>query len=201
MFKKLEKIKIGRDERNDLFIKKFNEMGFEITLEELKKVSSGKIIGKPHFARIFLKNGYIKEKAEMFDKYFNQSPFKEMKRFSYTPKDVIETIKEANGIAILAHPQTLKLEEKELREKIKELKEYGLDGMECYHSKQTPKQMELFRKIAEYENLLITKGSDYHGPVVKPETELGTGNNNNIVIDNEEELLEKVQKYLKNMQR
>lgn len=196
--KKLEKIKIGRDNRNNEFIKKFNEMGFEITLEELKEISSGKIIAKPHFARIFIEKGYIKEKVEMFDKYFNVSPFKEIKRFSYTPKEVIEMIKEVNGIAILAHPQTLKLEGQDFVEKIKELKGYGLDGMECYHSKQTPEQMKLFREIAESEGLLITKGSDYHGPIVKPEVELGTGKNDNIVINDEEELFKKVQNYLKN---
>ena len=188
-----------RNIRNKKFVEELNKLGFEITMEELEEVSGGKAIGKPHFAKIFLKKGYIKEGTEMFKKYFNQSPFKEIKRKAYLPKEVIETIKAANGIVILAHPQSLKLEEAELREKIKELKSYGLDGMECYHSKQTPEEMKLFREIAQENNLLITKGSDYHGPITKPNIQLGEGINGNIINDEEDEILEKILKKRKSM--
>ena len=81
----------------------------------------------------------------------------------------------------------MKLENEELKEKIKELKKYGLDGLECYHSKQTKKQMEDFKNIAQEYGLIITKGSDYHGPNTKPGIELGTGKKNNIVLEESEE--------------
>jgi len=59
LIEKLNFIKQARDIRNEKFIEEFNKLGFEITLEELKRVSNGKIIGKPHFAKVFLKKGYI----------------------------------------------------------------------------------------------------------------------------------------------
>ena len=90
---------------------------------------------------------------------------------------------------MLAHPQSLKLEEDELINKIKELKEFGLLGLECYHSNQTSEQMKLFKTIAETQGLLITKGSDDHGPIVKPDISIGTGINNNIVNDYEKEII------------
>lgn len=188
--KKLQKLIEARNVRNKKFVDEFNKIGFDITMEELEEVSGGKAIGKPHFAKVFLNKGYIKENRELFKKYFNKPPFEQIKRKSFLPKEVIEIIKEANGIAILAHPQSLKLNEKELREKVAELKSYGLDGLECYHSKQTPEEMELFKKIAKENNLLISKGSDYHGPITKPNIELGTGINNNIVSKEEDEILE-----------
>lgn len=193
--KKLENIAQARSTRNNIFIEELNKMGFEITLEELRKVSNGKTIGKPHFARIFLSKGYIKTKDEMFDKYLNNPPFSKIKKGVYGPKDIIKMIKEANGIAVLAHPNSLKLADKELKEKIKELKEYGLDGIECYHSKQTKEEIIEYKKIANELNLLITKGSDFHGPTVKPGTELDTGKNNNIVSDEENEMLDKIVSY------
>ena len=182
----LNLLKEARDSRNDKFINILNEMGFEVTLEELKEISNGKIISKPHFAKLFIKKGYIKEKSEMFDKYFNQEPLKNIKKELISAKDAIKLIREANGIPVLAHPQTLKLEKNDLINKIKELKGYGLLGIECYHSNQTNEQMTLFREIAEKEGLLITKGSDYHGPIVKPDISIGTGINNNIVNEYEE---------------
>ena len=168
-------------------------------LEELIKESNGKTIGKPHFARIFLKKGYVQSKDEMFEKYFNKEPFNKFKKSFYTPEEVITMIKKVNGIAILAHPQSLKLEDNELIDKIKELKVYGLDGVECYHTKQTEDEMIKFSKLAKEYSLLITKGSDFHGPIIKPDTELGTGKNNNIVIAEENEILDNILKYRKNM--
>lgn len=193
---KLNDIREYRNSRNNKFIEEFNKMGFEISLEELIKESSGTTIGKPHFARIFLRKGYVKTKDEMFDKYFNQEPFNKFKKTIYTPEEVITMIKKVNGIAILAHPQSLKLEDNELIEKIKELKEYGLDGIECYHTKQTGDEMIKFKKIAEEHNLLITKGSDFHGPIIKPETQLGTGKDNNIVSKYEDKILKNILAYI-----
>ena len=194
---KLDEIKNTRRLRNDLFIKELNKMGFEITLDELKEISSGNTIGKPHFASVFIKKGYIQNKSEMFDKYFNQPPLSQFKKSSKTPKEVIELIKKANGMVVLAHPQSLKLNDDELLEKIKELKSYGLDGLECYHSKQTKEEMIKFNKIAKELGLVITKGSDFHGPNVKPDTELGTGNNNNLILgeEKEEEIIKNILKY------
>jgi len=187
---KLNEIKKERIDRNKKFIEQFNKMGFDITLEELKQVSSGKVIGKPHFAKVFMKKGYIKTVDEVFDKYFNKPPLSDIKKTCLTAEEVIRIIKNANGIAVLAHPQKLKLSDSELVEKIAELKSYGLDGLECYHSGQTPEQMKKFKNIAKQFNLIITKGSDYHGPVTKPTVQLGTGIDYNIVSNDDKEILE-----------
>lgn len=195
----LAKIKEGRNKRNAFFIEEFNKMGFEITLDELKEVSGGKIIGKPHFAKIFLRKNYIQTKAEIFDNYFNKPPLNSVGKASFSPEILIKAIKNANGIAILAHPQSLKLEDDELVEKIKELKTYGLDGLECYHSNQTPEQMARFKEIAKELNLVISKGSDYHGPITKPEVELVIGKKGNIVSDEEDIILQKLLDYKKTL--
>lgn len=190
-------IKQARENRNNKIIEELKKMGFEISLEELKEVSGGATIGKPHFAKVFLNKKYIQTKEEMFDKYFNKPPLCELKKASYTAQEIIGMIKKANGIAVLAHPQNLKLEDNDLIEKIKELKSYGLDGMECYHSEQTKEEMIKFKKIANELELVITKGTDYHGPIVKSHIELDTGIDNNLIIDNESTILENLLKYVK----
>ena len=47
-------------------------------------------------------------------------------------------------------------------------------------------------------NLIYTKGSDYHGPIVKPEIALGYGKNGNIVSDEEDFILKQLLEYKKN---
>lgn len=196
--KKIDQIHLDRVKRNEIFIKEFNKMGFDITIEELQEVSDGKTIGKPHFAKLFLRKNYIQTKSEMFDNYFNKPPLNKYKKGNNTAKEIIEAIKKCGGIVILAHPQSLKLSHDELVEKIKELKSYGLDGLECYHSLQTPEQMVEFKQIALDLDLIYSKASDYHGPITKPDTQIGTGNNNNIVNDEEDFILNQLLTYYVN---
>ena len=173
-----------RNERNSLFINAFKKIGIDISLDEVKKYAIGSVVGKPHFARVLIEKGYINDIQEGFDKYFDVEPLKNIKRRVFEPEKIIRLIKSAGGIAVLAHPQSLKLDEDTLREKIIELKSYGLDGLECYHSKQTYEEMKLFKKIAEDNNLLITLGSDYHRNVATSNIEMGHGKNDNLINSN-----------------
>ena len=173
-----------RNERNALLIKQFKEIGIDISIDEVKKYAIGSVVGKPHFARVLIEKGYINDVQEGFDKYFDVEPFKIIKRRSFEPEKIIKIIKNAGGIAVLAHPQSLKLDENSLRKKIIELKSYGLDGLECYHSKQTYNEMKLFKKIAEDNDLIITLGSDYHRDVAISNIEIGHGKNDNLINTN-----------------
>lgn len=180
-----------RNTRNNEFIKYFQNIGFDITLEELQKISRGGVIGKPHFAKLLMQKGYACNTESVFRNYFNCPPLSEIKDFIYNPEEVISMIKKANGIAILAHPQKLKLDDIELEKKVLELIKYGLCGLECYHSEQTIEEMKKLRALADKYQLWITKGSDYHGPVVKSTIQLGTGINGNIVNEEDEFILKK----------
>lgn len=186
------KLKKARDKRNNIFIEKFNELGYDIKIEDVRKYATGKIIGKPHFAQVLLEKGYINNIEEAYDNIFNVSPLNTIKKMTLSSQETIETIKRANGIAILAHPKTLGLNYKNLETKIQELISYGLDGIECYHSTHTFEEIELYKNLAIKYNLLISKGSDYHGPNVTPEIELGTGKNNNILSKEELNIYKKI---------
>lgn len=188
-FKKItDKLKKDRNDRNNKFIKMFNELGYDISIDDVKKYAIGEIIAKPHFAQVLLEKGYIKDIEEAYDNLFNVPPLNTIKRMTLSQKETIEAIKKANGIAILAHPKTLKLSHDDLENKIKELISYGLDGIECYHSTHTFDEIEEYKDIAKKYDLLISKGSDYHGPNVTPEVELGRGKNNNILNQEETEI-------------
>ena len=56
--------------------------------------------------------------------------------------------------------------------------------------------IEKLRKIAKNNNLLVTAGSDFHGPISTPDVEIGTGRNNNIVTDIPN-MLEIMKEYIK----
>ena len=49
----------------------------------------------------------------------------------------------------------------------------GLDGVEAFHPEHPPNQAEAFVRWAEELSLVLTAGSDFHGPTVQPERKLG----------------------------
>ena len=78
---------------------------------------------------------------------------------------VIETIHNAGGLAVLAHPRDMP------REGIQQFVEWGIDGLEVYHVKGGD-YVERLRSIAGELGLVMTGGGDWHGKV--QELEPGT---------------------------
>lgn len=149
--------------------------------EDLKKMYSSKgTIGRPDIAKLLVKYGHVKTVRDGF-KIFNQLP-KYKKTFELLDYECIKLIKDAGGIACLAHNITLKRDITFISEYIEKLVSYGLEAIEVYHSEHDTNYSNLTLQIAEKFNLLISGGSDYHGPIVKPNIQIGTGRNNNINI-------------------
>ena len=74
---------------------------------------------------------------------------------------VLGLIKEAGGIAVIAHPgQQLKFEDDKV---IKELKMLGLKGIECFSSHHNWDQTAHYLMLADHYRMIATGGSDYHG--------------------------------------
>lgn len=78
---------------------------------------------------------------------------------------LLDAIHGAGGKAVLAHPgYTLKaLDEDEMEHRVRELIDWGLDGLECYYPLHEDKMTHSFRSLCLEKDLLITAGSDCHG--------------------------------------
>ena len=168
----LKRVKKYRDERNELLIEVLRKNGYDISMAELAKRNKG-YIGRPDIARLMAEKGYVRNPAEAFTpgKFLESPEAKSVPRHKLTVRQIIETIKTAGGIAVLAHPGSLKrLGERGSKEFyqnfehiIKTLKAYGLKGIECYHTEHSNAEALTFVEIAEKYHLHITEGSDYHG--------------------------------------
>ncbi len=162
-----------RDARNHKLVQVLNDMGYDISMEDLQKQQPNGYIGKPVIARALEAKGYVSYFKDAFkDGQFLGSPeAKKVKKEKVLASEAIELIKEAGGIAVLAHPiQTRGIGEKDSEEFyenieiiIKRLKTQGLKGLECYHPDQNHEQTMRFIGLAEKYHLHITRGSDFHG--------------------------------------
>ena len=177
----LSELQQWRAERNHRIIRKLNELGIKITLEDVAAVAGGGQLGRPHFARVLLNKGYVEVLQEAFDKYLAKgAPAYEDKR-RLTAHQAIAMTKEGGAVAVLAHPYSLGLKEDELRKKLIELKSMGLGGIEVIYPEHDQKYRTLLVSLAGELDLLITGGSDFHG-ANKPNIELGTGIDGNVDV-------------------
>ena len=156
------------------------DYGIVFSTEEILNIlNAQRNIGRPDVAKLLIQYGYASSVQEAFDKYLIEAYEKlgdVAKGISFP--ECAELIHNANGLVVLAHPISLELTPEELDKKIEYLVDNGLDGIEVYHSNHSPANVEEYLRLAEKYNLLISGGSDYHGPSIKPDIELGTGKGN-----------------------
>ncbi len=168
--------------RRDRLIELFNKNGIPITLQKIEEVNEGKSSGRPHIARTLVAMGYAESVNDAFDRYLKTPEYYCLERPKPWADEGINMIKRAGGVAVLAHPYSLKLPDKPFRELLSQLIRSGLKGIECYYSRHTSEEVEYYRAIADEYGLFCTIGSDYHGPWMKPEIKPGTGKNGSLLF-------------------
>ncbi len=154
----------SRDGRNAKIIKKLQEQGFKISMDEIHPDKPGETIGRPHIAKLLMKKKYVSSIQEAFDKYLAEGRICYVERIMPTPKEAIDLIKNSGGIPVLAHLMLYKkLNAAQKETLVHELKEYGLAGLETYYNTYTPVEQEYVSSLAKQWGLLKTGGTDFHG--------------------------------------
>ncbi len=177
----LDKLKAARAERNKKMVGKLKELGIDISLEELQSIAEGEV-GRPHFAYLLVKKGYVKSVEEAFERYLKKGAPAYYPKALLTEEEAINAIKKAKGIPVLAHPITLKLSDEALKSYLIRLKELGLMGVEVYYSEHTREYTKFLEGLTSELSLIKTGGSDFHGKN-KPDIKLGLGFGNLRVPD------------------
>jgi len=170
----------SRRERNVRLAERLQELGFDITLEEAEARGRG-MTGRPHFAQIMVEKGYVENLRQAFDLYLDESAKGYVHRREPAFAESVQRIREAGGIASLAHPVRVRGDVPSL---LPSLCDTGLNALEAYHSDHGPAETDLYLELASKYGLLVTGGSDFHG-AVKPEVSLGTGYNGNLRVPDE----------------
>ena len=166
-------LKEGRDQRAPRIIAFLEEQGVRIPLSEVEELAGGQIMGRPHFAQVLVRHGYVSSNREAFDRYLDTRDFhRRVERPKPLAQVCVETIRAAGGKASLAHPYQIGVGDEALETLVRGLAEYGIDAIECYYPKYSPEQQALYLRLTEQFHLHVTGGSDFHGERVKPGVEL-----------------------------
>ncbi|MDP3092123.1 MAG: PHP domain-containing protein [Nitrospira sp.] len=164
----------SRHRRNPKIIELLQATGIDITYDEVRAVAGSDSVGRPHIARVLMDKKVVTTAKEAFDRFLAEGKAAYVPRDLPAPADAIRWIKDAGGLAVLAHPTWVKTTEGTLTDLARQLKEHGLDGVEVHYSTHTPRQTRTYLSLAKQLGLLVTGGSDFHG-MTKPDIEVGTG--------------------------
>lgn len=165
---KLKELRKAREKRLVEILDRFKGLGMNISVGEVQQFAHGESIGRPHIAQALIKRGYVKDIQEGFERYIGRGAPAYVPRYNLTPEEGIRLIREAHGVAVLAHPGVQRLEEG-----IPAWVQAGLQGIEVLHSQHNSDDELRYLEIAREYRLLPTGGSDFHGEVCKPGVNLG----------------------------
>ena len=161
---RLRLLQQGRETRNARIIENLNKLGIRVELEELLHYSEYGQTGRPHIAHLLVDKGVTKSVDLAFKYYLRRGAVAYAERFRFSAHDAIVMIQEAGGIAVLAHPSSLDPSLRSIPSLLKDLHKVGLDGVEVYYPSHSPKAVKALLKMVEDLGLLMTGGSDFHGP-------------------------------------
>jgi predicted metal-dependent phosphoesterase TrpH len=149
-------------------VEKLRGHGFDIHLEDaVREAGDALSIGRPHIARAAGATGDL---GPFFEEYLVPGAKAFVPRRWPTAEQAIELIREAGGIAVVAHPYWDISEPGEVDDLIRSL---AADGVETYYPTHTKEQTEHLLELCDELGLIPTASSDYHGPTHKTFAEFG----------------------------
>lgn len=148
----------ARVERMEKMVYRLNDLGIELTTEEVLQRSEKGAVGRLHLANVLYEKGKVNSPQEAFYKYIGDNGPCYVKKYKLSPKEAIDIIFNVNGIPVLAHPG-ISVDERD----VLKLTNMGLRGIEVYHPEHSQSQINSYKKLAQENNLVITGGSDCHG--------------------------------------
>ncbi len=164
---RLEYLRKARHERLPKIVRKLNDLGMDITIDELYEDLEGVASpGRPHVAQALIKKGYVKTTLEAFQKYLATDKPAFVKKERMDALEAVKLLKSVKAVPVLAHPLTIKVQD--LRAFILTLIDAGLMGVEVdydYSFMGMNRTSDEVRDIIHGLDILRTGGSDYHGTI------------------------------------
>lgn len=182
LIKCVNNLKNNRYHRTEEIVRRLNNLDIDISLDDLIEYSKNSTYGRAHIANVLLNKGYGNTFKEVFNKYlvYGAKAYVKMDKLSY--KEALEIITKSGGIPILAHPGDIN-GFMGIENLIKELKCYGLKGIEVYHPSHSNSQLNNLYNISKKYKMIITGGSDCHGGCNDEEAAIGKHGINEILLN------------------
>lgn len=160
LLESLVALRAERDRRGERIVDRLRALGMPLDLAAIRREVAGGALGRPHIARALLSAGYVSSLDEAFDGLLTRGKPGYVPKARWSLVEAIEAVRRAGGLAVLAHP----IWYPETEALVSGAAAAGLDGLEAYHPDHDARAEARFVALARSHGLLVTAGSDFHGP-------------------------------------
>lgn len=149
----------GRKRRAEQMVAKLAALGYPISLP---KLGEGVAPSRPHLARVLVEAGYFQSTEEVFNRLLGDDKPAYVHYEKFSISEGITLLRNCSAVPVWAHPYLFR--GGEVEDVLKELVDAGLMGIEVYHPSHSAKETKHLEQLCHQYGLLMTGGSDYHGP-------------------------------------
>ncbi|MCR4425162.1 MAG: PHP domain-containing protein [Firmicutes bacterium] len=168
----------SRRERVGKMLEKLATLGVKLTFDEVLDVAGDGAVGRPHVAAALIRAGYATSWEDAFLRYIGRRAPAYVRRSKLGPVEAVSEIRAASGVPVMAHPGLNHMDHI-----IPELVAAGLRGIEAIYPEHSQEQCEHYEKIARKYGLVVTAGSDCHGPRSKSGVILGRATTDYLAVN------------------
>lgn len=155
----LDAIRRERDDRIPMMVERLREIDVHVSVDDVRAMALGRSVGRPHVAEALVRAGYASSVDDAFGRYLARGRPAYIEGHHVSPKEAIELIRAAGGVPVLAHPALLDRDAD-----LGALVDDGLAGIEAIYPLHDEGRTQTYIELCERYDLVITGGSDFHGP-------------------------------------
>ena len=133
-------------------------LGVPVREEEVFEAAGPGVVGRPHIAQALLKSGHVPTIDAAFQRFLGVRGAAFVPRPAFASSEAVRTIRDAGGVAVLAHPATI------AARLVEQLAASGLAGLEVWHPQHGAAAQKRWYEVARSLDLVPSGGSDFHGP-------------------------------------
>ncbi|MGB4581097.1 MAG: PHP domain-containing protein [Coriobacteriia bacterium] len=154
----LQRLRTLRVERAERIVSSLHAAGLSLGLDDVLGLADGGAVGRAHIAQLLVSSGQATSVEDAFRRLLGRSAPHFVPKPLCSPAEVIGWIRNAGGVAVLAHPGL-----RDVDDLVPGLVDAGLAGIEAYHSAHDAETVQHYVRMAEQLGLIVTGGSDFHG--------------------------------------
>ena len=107
----LDQLAGERIDRMERMLAALARLGVALTLEDVQAETGGGIVGRLHLAAALVRRGHVGSHGEAFQRWIGAGRPAYVQRQLLTLREAIDLIREAGGVAVIAHPGVTRRDE------------------------------------------------------------------------------------------
>lgn len=157
-------IRDDRLRRGRAMVAKLNDLGVDISWDQVTAIAGDGVVGRPHIARALVAAGVVAEPRLAFSpEWIGAGGRAYVDRYALDPADAIPLVRAAGGASVLAHPRAGARPGYYTDDQIRQLAGAGLTGVEVWHPDHDDAERMRLTALADELGLVATGSSDDHG--------------------------------------